>query len=464
MENTTTKIMIVDGSEVSRTIIARIFSKEMRDASITTCANAQEAMQALEQDHYTLITTALMLPDHDGLELAVEVRKNETHRYTPVIVVSGDADSRLLREGFNAGVTDYFDKSLGYQAFVEFIKGYVRRCSGLVGNILYVEDSQTAAMVTRHIMEKHGLKITHTTSAEEALCLLEETQQQGIGNSYDIVITDFYLQGQLTGGDLLHAVRSHLHLSHQEMPVLVVTVADNERRQSEVFHAGANDFVTKPIIEEILMARIRSLLLIKQQFKALKIQAAEIRRVATTDGLTGVRSKRYLLDHGEQMISDPNNQPAWAFLLDIDHFRQINDEKGYITGDHILASLGEVLNDCCSSNSVPIRYAGEEFAIILGRSDAAEATSRAKMLLRKVEQLMPMGIRVTLSIGMACTADHPDIDLNNLLALADKALAAAKAGGRNQICVYSTEGIEQSLFSEAETPALPITEGDLSTS
>ena len=444
MSTKTTSIMVIDGSEVSRTIIARILRAEMTRTEIVTCGSGAEARNLLASRQFDLITTALMLPDIDGLDLAREIRSSDTHHYTPIVVVSGDADSRLLREGFAAGVTDYFDKSLGYQAFVEFIKSFTRRNSGLVGKILYVEDSRTAALVTCHIMEKHGLKVFHTTSAEEALELLEQGAQGSADSSFDIVITDFYLKGHLTGGDLLHAIRTRLHYSQQEMPVLVVTVADNEEKQAEVFHAGANDFVTKPIVEEILMARIRSLLLIKQQFTALKLQAEEMRRIAATDSLTGVRSKRYLLDHGEQFVGNPDNQPLWAMLMDIDHFKHINDNLGHITGDHVLAALGELLNSSFGDDALVVRFGGEEFAVILPRCSAREANAKGEVLRRKVENLYPANVQTTISIGMASTLDHPNLGLNLLLSLADKALYAAKERGRNRICIYSKAGVEYS--------------------
>ena len=450
MKTKTTRIMVIDGSEVSRTIIARILGAEMIRTEIVTCANGREAQERLANQHFDLITTALMLPDMDGLDLARDIRRSDLHQYTPIVVVSGDADARLLREGFAAGVTDYFDKSLGYRAFVEFIKSFTRRNSGLVGKILYVEDSRTAAMVTCHIMEKHGLKITHTSTAEQALELLEQSAASGDHDAFDIVITDFYLKGHLTGGDLLHAIRTRLHYSQQEMPVLVVTVTDNEEKQAEVFHAGANDFVTKPIVEEILMARIRSLLLIKQQFTALRLQAEEMRRLAATDSLTGVRSKRYLLDHGEQFVSDPEHQPLWALLLDIDHFKYINDNLGHITGDHVLAALGELLNNSFGDDALIVRFGGEEFAVILPRCPAREANAKAEVLRRKVEQLYPANVQVTISIGMASALDHPNHSLTLLLALADKALYAARERGRNRICVYSQSGVE---YSSGPTPA-----------
>jgi len=448
--NKNTSIMIVDGSEVSRTIISRIIKTEMHNTRIITCGTGEEALAHLSLERYDLITTSLMLPDMDGLDLAHRARSSDTHHYTPIVVVSGDADSRLLREGFEAGVTDYFDKSQGYHAFVEFIKNITRRTAGLVGRVLYVEDSKTAAMVTRHIMEKHGLKITHTTTAEHALEILEQSANED-DHDFDIVITDFYLLGEMTGGDLLHAIRTRLHYSHQEMPVLVVTVSDSPEKQAEVFHAGANDFVTKPIIEEILLARIHSLLLIKQQFNAIRRQAEEMRLIAATDSLTGVKSKRYLLDNGEKFVTDPDNLPACAFLMDIDHFKSINDNMGHITGDHVLAGLGELLNESFSNDAMIVRFGGEEFAIILPQTPIETAKIKAEAIRRKIERLNPVNVPITMSIGIASTIDHPNTNLNELLKLADKALYAAKEGGRNRICLHSSSCVEHLILPDMDS-------------
>lgn len=430
------QILVIDGSEVARTVVSRILQEEMSNVGISTCGSAAEATRLLEEEHFDLITTALMLPDRDGLELIRQVRTSRGHHYTPIIVVSGDADARLLREGFAAGVTDYFDKVLGYRAFAEFIKNFTQRNSGLVGRILYVEDSPSAAAQTRNIMAHHGLQVVHTTTAEQAIEILDETVTNGHGgaSNFDIVITDFYLKGRLTGGDLLHAIRAKFHYSQQEMPVLVITSPVNDRKQAEVFHAGANDFVTKPIVEEVLVARIRSLLLIKQQFNALKRQNEEMKRLATTDSLTGVRNKRYLLDHGERFITDPSRQPVSAMLLDLDNFKEINDKLGHITGDHVLESIGDLLIEHFSSEVMVVRFGGEEFALLLPRCPLREAQARAEELRRQVELRNPAGIPITISIGLASTQSNPELNLTQLLGNADRALYSAKERGRNQVC------------------------------
>ena len=444
MQQRQTSIMIVDGSEVSRTIIARILKNEIENVNITACGNAAEALQRLGNwERFDLITTSLMLPDMDGLDLCTRIRASERHHYTPVIVVSGDADSRLLREGFAAGVTDYFDKSSGYKAFVDFIKSFLQRNSGLVGKILYVEDSPTAATITRRIMEKHGLKVVHVTHAEQALELLEGVAN-GWGSEddgFDIIVTDFFLKGKLTGGDLLHAIRTRFHYSQQEMPVLVITVTDNQQKQAEVFHAGANDFVQKPIYEEIFIARIRSLLLIKQQFIALKHQTDEMSRLATTDSLTGVRSKRFLLDNGNKLLKKEANKPVSAMIMDIDHFKKINDQLGHLTGDHVLAGIGAQLNESFPDDMV-VRFGGEEFSIIMTNTTVMKAAECADEVRRKIEQLRPANVDVTFSIGVACSDEHPDADITKLLSLADKALYAAKENGRNRVYISTKQGSE----------------------
>ncbi|MEW6352759.1 MAG: response regulator [Pseudomonadota bacterium] len=431
-------IMVVDGSGVSRTLITRILRIEMADAVVTACASAQQALSYLESGRYDLITTSLTLPDMDGLDLCRHIRRSATHCFTPVIVVASDANERLLREGYAAGVTDYFDRSHGYADLVEFIKALSLRKLGQVGKILYVEDSPTAAEITRRIMEKQGLEVLHMPSAQEALGYLQRASPEE-ARQFDIVVTDFFLQGGMNGADLLRALRLTHHYSHHELPVLVTTADNSERRHLEVLQAGGNDVVTKPIVEEIFIARLHSLLLIKQQYSALLRQAEEIRRLATTDSLTGVRSKRYLLDGGERFLANSDNNPVSAFLIDVDHLKKINDDLGHITGDHILIRLGAMLRQHFGEDSIVVRFGGEEFAILIPRCPAAEAGIQAETLRRNAEALCPVQIPITVSVGVACSADHPGANLTRLLALADKALYTAKNAGRNRVYLFTAQ-------------------------
>jgi two-component system, cell cycle response regulator len=435
------RIMVVDSSVVSREVITRILREVIEGAEVCAFASGTDALDHLEKERFDLVTTSLMLSDMDGLDLCRQLRDSAVHHFTPLIVISGDADQRLLREGFAAGVTDYFDKSRGYPAFGKFIKAFCQRNRGMVGEVLYVEDSLTAATLTRRIMEHHGLKITHVTSAEEALKILqrEPGDEGSAGGGYDIVVTDFHLRGGMSGGDLLHAIRTRFHYSRQELPVLMITGSEDTRTQVEAFHSGANDFVNKPLVEEVLMARIHSLLLVKQQYDALELQTRKMEELATTDSLTGVRNRHFMLEQGETMRSATGNQPFWVMIIDIDHFKKINDNQGHLIGDRVLAALGTMLKLLLPDAAV-VRFGGEEFAVLLPKQKRNAAIQRAEAIRQGVEKLHPDKVQFTVSVGLAGNEDHPDADLNSLIGLADRALYASKAAGRNRSCITLANG------------------------
>ena len=427
------RIMVVDGSAVSREIAARILREAMHDAEVTACGSGAESLQALSDNHFDLITTSLLLPDIDGLELCRNIRESNEHHHTPIIVISGDANERLQKEGFAAGVTDYFDKSQGYQAFGQFVKNFTQRNTGLVGKVLFVEDSRVAATITQRLLERHGLMVTHTVSGEDALRLIDENRNSEDQN-YDLIISDFHLEEEMTGGDLLHTIRTRYRLSQQELPVLIITGNDETKDKVELFHAGANDFVSKPLIEEVLMARVRSLLLIKHQNEALQRQSLDIERVANTDALTGVYNRHYLVIQGTAWLASPRMLPLWAMVIDVDHLSKINDEHGLLIGDHVLAALGKLLMKHYPKGMV-VRFGGEEFAVLLPGVESAEALEMGEKVRKAVEQLRPDDIPVTISMGIAGSTEFPDADLNTLVSQADKALYAAKEGGRNRVCI-----------------------------
>ncbi len=432
------------------------------NSEVVTCKSGAEALSLIQESHFDLITTSLRLPDVDGLDLCRQIRQFKSHHYTPVVVISGDADNRLLKEGYAAGVTDYFDKSQGYNAFSKFIKEFDRRNQWLVGHLLYVEDSRTAAAITIPILEKFGLQVTHVTSAEEAYNLLSE-MRQGQGEHYDLVVTDFYLELDMSGGDLLHAIRARMHYSRQELPVLLITSSDDTDTQVELFHAGANDIIGKPLIEGILMARIRSLLLIKHQYNMLQSQTKDMERISVTDTLSGLFNRRFLMDNGENLRRDPYNQPLWVTILDIDHFKQINETQGHLVGDHVLVGLGQLfLNEM--PEATPVRFGGEEFVLLFPQLQPDDALIRLEQLRAAVENLNPFEIPVTISIGAIDASQHPDKSLNELIKLADTALHAAKESGRNRIYISMDEqrtlSIEEAaplIRAKAEQPPLNAT-------
>ena len=253
----TPRIMVVDGSRVARKLIEQVLAKDVPGVTVISCETGEEAKAALQEGIVDLVTTALRLPDIDGLELAHYIREHAPQAYIPIIVVSGDAQERLVSRSFGDEVTDYFDKGLGFSALSAFIQGYVRPEPETGGEVLYVEDSKVVAMATRRMMEKHGLRVTHVISVEDALAHLDTAREQGNIPGPDVILTDVYLKSGLTGKDLLERLRgAEYGYGKGLLPILVMTGDDNPANQSALLKVGVNDLVQKPIEERLLITKL----------------------------------------------------------------------------------------------------------------------------------------------------------------------------------------------------------------
>lgn len=427
------RILVIDGSRVSRRIISGILTSEMGPTrvQITAVGSASEAQDSLQAHRFDLITCSVLLPDMSGIDLCRAVRRQNAHRFTPFIVVTAEPHVRLMSDGFSAGVTDYYDKTQGLREFVHFVRDFLERHAALVGKVLYVEDNPVDARTGAAIMRHYGLTVVQAASAEEAL--------QVIDDSFDLVVADFVLEKSMTGGDFLHNLRCGLRYSREELPVLVVTAQDDQNLQAEIFHAGGNDFVGKPIIEESFISRVRSLLLMKQQFTELRRHSDEMRRWATTDSLTGLRNKRYLMDRGPGMLASADNYPVCLSVLDLDRFKDINDRYGHPIGDQVLEGVGRLLRGMVRKGDLVARMGGEEFVMMLMHRDPAETASEMESLRARIEALCPAGFAVTASIGYTTNHHRPAATLEELLAEADEAMYRAKQGGRNRVVAHDID-------------------------
>jgi CheY-like chemotaxis protein len=249
------RVMVVDGSRLVRKLIGDVLQQVLPDVDVVGCGGLQEASAALEAAPVDLVTTSLVLPDGDGLQLARTVREATGQRYVPVIVVSGDVQAHLEARRFTEDVTDYFDKANGHQALAAFIRGYVQPASIPGAHVLYVEDSRTVAMATIRMLQAQSMRVTHVASVEEALEYLRAHADGDDAPGADLVLTDVYLKGELSGHDLLHAIRNTFGYGKRRLPVLVMTGDFNRVNQSTLLREGANDLVLKPIEERLLVTK-----------------------------------------------------------------------------------------------------------------------------------------------------------------------------------------------------------------
>lgn len=245
-------LVVVDGSKLMRKVLAGMMAKTLPNAVVTECETGEQAMAVLLNQPVHLLVSALLLPDMDGDALAAFAREKSTQSYFPIIAVSADVQQRLQDRSLSTHVTDYFDKTWGMDALASFIKGYIAPDEEAGGEVLYIEDSKVVAAATSRMMKKHGLGVQHAVSVEDAMAILENAEPP----LPDIILSDVYLKGELTGMDLLRILRQDKGIGRNTLPIVVMTGDSDPRNQSQLIQLGANDLVQKPIEERLLITKL----------------------------------------------------------------------------------------------------------------------------------------------------------------------------------------------------------------
>ena len=246
------RALVVDSSGVARLVAARALGPSVQ---ALTCGSGQEALALLTPD-ISLIVTALRLPDMDGNTLAERIREQSVHKETPILAVSGNVTEALRERSLVPSISDYFDKSLGSAAMAAFFQAYLGKTNTLSGKILLVEDSRTIAITTRRLLEKRGLTVVVSATAEDAQAFLDRDLVNIQQAEFDLVITDVNLAGTMTGLDLIAHLRASPKPWGKQIPVLVTTGDERTAHQIELLEAGADDLLIKPVQEAQMVAKV----------------------------------------------------------------------------------------------------------------------------------------------------------------------------------------------------------------
>jgi diguanylate cyclase (GGDEF)-like protein len=294
--------------------------------------------------------------------------------------------------------------------------------------ILVIDDSAVAREIILDALRQARLAATLLTApnGREALELMKR-------ENVDLVLCDLEMPG-IDGLGFLDRVNASD--AWREIPVIILTGHETCAEKIHGLERGASDYVTKPFDAGELVARVKVQLKIKSLQDRLRESNRRLEQLSRTDPLTGLANRRYFLEVLEEAFTAATGEgtPLALLMLDIDHFKRLNDTRGHQAGDTVLASLGDLLMDC---DGFAARYGGEEFAIVLMERNLAEAGQIAGSLCRQVAELSfdpPLDdLRITASLGVAAIP-HPAIEtLNQLIREADDALYRAKHAGRNRV-------------------------------
>lgn len=217
--------------------------------------------------------------------------------------------------------------------------------------------------------------------------------------------------------------------------ILFLTVEHNVVHLARGFDCGATDYIRKPVNPIELQARVRVALRDKQLVELLREQAR-------IDALTGLMNRAALDDALAAVASarERTGASAGLLMLDVDHFKDINDTRGHGAGDELLRAIGKTIRTCCRPYDTPCRFGGDEFAVIFGQVEGDGARCAAERLLEELRRLEVStgagALEFTMSAGLATTGELPaSFQPSQLLEAADASLYAAKTGGRDRLVV-----------------------------
>lgn len=287
--------------------------------------------------------------------------------------------------------------------------------------VLVVEDDRSALRLVAKFVSSAGHDVTLAENGREALDFIQQ-------DSPDLVVCDWDMP-EMDGVELCRRVRG-LQLAHY-VYFLLLTGKSSADEMVEGLEAGADDFVIKPINRAVFLARLEA------GFRMLRMER-QLRLVSELDPLTGVLNRRAFHDRFglEWERVTRHDRSLSCAMIDLDFFKRVNDEHGHAVGDVALKTVSQILQETRRPNDIVSRYGGEEFCVLLPETDSGGAAEWAERVRSTISETPihagDLSLRLTASLGVAeRRADTAGPE--QLVDLADQALAVAKQSGRNRV-------------------------------
>ncbi|MCY7294439.1 GGDEF domain-containing response regulator [Alteromonas sp. a30] len=406
-------LLIEDSRSIANIIKSQVENRWGCDVHVASSYEEAITLLKAHRREYFLTISDLNLPDAPNGEI-VELLKRTG---LPIIVITGTMEKGHFHKSLHTHVVDFILKSQTNS--VQYLIDQVGRFYfNQFTTLMIVDDSKLSREVITQVLETQNFKVVNAGSAEEALSLIESTPE------IKLIVSD-YIMPNMNGVELTTELRKKYAKSKLS---IIGLSSDNEPRLGlEFIRNGANDFLTKPFIAEELIMRINQNLDTMSYIEVIE-------NSANRDYLTNLHNRRYFYRKGEKLLADSKkqNKPFVTALLDIDHFKKINDTYGHDVGDKVLIQLAIFINNHFS-HTLSARVGGEEFAILFQEPLPSVLDQLEAFRKELAETTLEFGgntFNVTTSIG--CT-DALSTSLDDSLKAADLCLYDAKKQGRNTI-------------------------------
>jgi two-component system cell cycle response regulator len=447
----TARILIVDDMPANTRLLEAKLTAEYYQ--VVSVRDGQSALARAVEWQPDLILLDVMMPGMDGYECCRRLKGDDRTLHIPVVMVTALGEPVERIHGLESGADDFLTKPVEYDTLMARVRSLARlkrlldewrvrgetaRALGLSGDrrseprvagakALVVDDWQPGADTVQAALVREGIKPLHAKTIGAAMALTTS-------NAFDLIVLSLSMS---TEDPLLLASSLRAADATHDIPQLLIADTEQRDRILRGFDLGANDWVTLPLDETELRLRARNQIRRKFYQDRLRADLGMALEMALIDPLTGLYNQRYLMRHLHSQLDSGQPGPVAVLMIDVDHFKLVNDDHGHGVGDRALQAVAGALRANTRVFDSVARYGGEEFVVVMPATDREQVALAAERLRAAVERLRfepQIGRRccLTVSIGTACIQPG-GCTPQALLLMADQALYDAKRKGRNQV-------------------------------
>ena len=449
------RILVVDDVPTNLKLLEVRLSAEYFE--VILASNGEQALEICERGQCDLVLLDVMMPGMDGFEVARRIKSNPATHHIPVVMVTALDQPADRVKGLEAGADDFLTKPVDDIALVARVRSLVRlkmatdemrmrvatsrqigvsdpateaiNDQGLNGRLLVVEDhAVTAERITAALSRQHTVAIA--ADPQEALFRAAE-------GKFDLLMVSIDLKNY-DGLRLVGQIRSLERTRY--MPILLIADTDQKARLLRGLDLGANDYILRSADKNEMIARVRTQVRRRRFTERLRDNVQQSMELAVTDPLTGLYNRRYMESHADALVerAAARGKPLSVLIIDIDHFKAVNDTYGHDAGDDVLREFSDRLRSCIRGIDLACRHGGEEFVVVMPDTDLGVANKVAERIRRRVAaEPFPIergsrSVEVTISVGLAGRIGPQD-KAALIMKRADAALYLAKRDGRNRV-------------------------------